>query len=94
MPLLIVNIDPKYFINKLTTNDPLYININLEGGTSDEILAYSSSIIYKFETVGVKTFDFTKFRLNPNELYDNYTNFDTIILIKVTAYNPKFSVPS
>jgi len=44
--------------------------------------------------VGVKTFDFTKFRFRPWELYDKYDISDKIILVRASAYNLKFSIPS
>ena len=55
---------------------------------------YASAIIYKYEVQGTKSFEFTKFRFRPWDLYDNYDNTDDYILIRATAYNPKFTMPA
>ena len=84
-----------FFFDKINTNDLIYFSISLQDSENDNIdYIYSTALIYNYDVVGTKSFDFTEFRFRLWELYDSYSSDNNKIVIRASAYNPEFVMPS
>ncbi|KRX04545.1 Insulin-like growth factor binding protein, N-terminal [Pseudocohnilembus persalinus] len=74
-------------------NDDLYLQVDYEADSSIT-LQYNAILMYNSDKVAIKSFEYKKFSFRIWDLFNDFESGNYQITIKITCYNPYFSLPA
>lgn len=93
IPELKLNYAPGLLQREVAINEELSIEAVLAQNQNPDLIDFSTSVVYDFNTKGIVRFDFTKLRL---KIWEKFTNFrgKNELTLRISAHDPRFYMPS
>ncbi|KRX01334.1 Insulin-like growth factor binding protein, N-terminal [Pseudocohnilembus persalinus] len=93
VPSLSLDLPDTLMSGTTNLNDDLYLEVDYEADSSIT-LQYNAILMYNSDKVAIKSFEYKKFSFRIWDLFNDFESGNYQITIKITCYNPYFSLPA